>query len=114
MAHMTWTAWNNGSHHASGAGYGLKVPIYDRDSHIHRSFRSISLEVPSKGEYRTIQFNIDKDSFWNDECRELISKEFGKWLREGAYAPWVKGEPPKFRISKIVNRTYRLLGLAAR
>jgi len=34
---MEWTAWNNGSHNKTGAGYGLKVPITDR----------VSIKIPS-------------------------------------------------------------------
>jgi hypothetical protein len=43
---MEWTAWNNGSFHSSGAGYGFKVPIDDRDRFFERSWGSVVVELP--------------------------------------------------------------------
>lgn len=72
---MEWTAWNNGSHNKTGAGYGLKVPITDRDKHFKRVWGTVTLELPISKGYKKVCVNIDKDSFWSDRCRELISKE---------------------------------------
>ncbi len=93
---FTATAWNNGSHRPSGAGYGVKVSVADRDAHFKRQWRTVELHVPDAD--RPFRVNIDKGSFWNDTCRELISKEIGIWLRNSRLAPWPKGAPPKLRL----------------
>jgi hypothetical protein len=64
------TAWNNGAHHASGAGYGLKVKAADGDAYFRRHWRTATIELPN-GVCPGV--NIDKDSFWSPSCRELIS-----------------------------------------
>ena len=33
---MIVIAWNNGGHHPSGAGYGLKISITDRNQYFNR------------------------------------------------------------------------------
>ena len=105
---MIWTAWNNGAHRRSGAGYGLKIPIENRDVHFVRSHGTVFLEVEGRSGVQEIEFNIDKESFWGPDCHELIKGEFGKWLIDQGLAPWLKGHPPKFRISKIGERRFRL------
>ena len=47
---------------------------------------------------RRPKVNINKGSFWDRECRELISKEVGMWMIQGGHAPWPTGSPPKFRV----------------
>lgn len=46
---MKATAWNNGQHHPSGAGYGIKFTAADRDHFFRREWESIQLEVPGEG-----------------------------------------------------------------
>ncbi len=46
---MIVTAWNNGRHHASGAGYGLKVAIADRDRYFDPEVASVVLELKGWG-----------------------------------------------------------------
>lgn len=72
---MKVVAWNNGQHHASGAGYGFKVARTDRDRFFETSWESVILVLPNGIE---IDVNIAKDSFWSDSCRELISKGIGQ------------------------------------
>ena len=91
---MIVTAWNNSRHHESGAGYGLKVSVEDRDRFFHRHWDTVLLELEGRG--TPVAVNINKDSFWGPMCRELISREIGRWLRENGYSPWPKGRPPKF------------------
>ena len=110
---MIWTAWNNGSHHTTGAGYGLKVPIPDRDAHMARAMESIVLEVPSDAGTTPIRFNIDKDSFWSPSCHELISRQFGEWLISRQLAPWPRGRPPRFEISLISRGVFELRRMVA-
>jgi len=40
---LTWTAWNNGGHLATGVGYGLKVPVMDLDKYFKREWTSVLL-----------------------------------------------------------------------
>ena len=44
----------------------------------------------------TVKVNIDKPSFWNATCHEVINKDIGSWLIKNNLAPWQKGKPPKF------------------
>lgn len=81
---FTATAWE-------GGGYGLKISIADRKKYFERSWGHVQLVFPS-GE--KAEANINKKSFWNDTCRELISADIGRWLIAEKLAPWHKGKPP--------------------
>ncbi len=110
---MTWTAWNNGSHHQSGAGYGFKIEAPDRDRHFRRQWGSALIHLPHGAEIVTAEVNVDKDSFWGPSCRELVSQLIGRWLLAEGHAPWPKGLPPKFRVQRAGARTFVVVGLAA-
>ena len=103
---MIVTAWNNGQHHPSGAGYGLKLQAEDRDRYFRKEWKYVIVEL--EGYSKPVKLNIDKPSFWNTTCRELISKEFGVWLIENNLAPWPKGKPPKLMLTPIKDNRYRL------
>lgn len=103
---MLVKAWNNGYHHSNGNGYGLKISPADRDSYFYREWKTILLELD--GESNDIKVNIDKDSFWNKSCRELISVDIGKWLIKHKLAPWQKGNPPTLNLGQIEGRRFRL------
>jgi hypothetical protein len=111
---LIWTAWNNGSYLLTGAGYGLKVPIADRDTHFDPSWKYIKLDLPSDAGTRTIQINVDKPSFWDRTCRELISKEIGQWLIKSGLALWKKGKPPKFEVAVAGRAHFRLKAVYSR
>ncbi|MEZ5519553.1 MAG: hypothetical protein R3F41_19070 [Gammaproteobacteria bacterium] len=102
---MKVTAWNNGSHHSTGAGYGFKIKIEDRDAHFDRSWGTVEVELPT-GEI--VESNIAKDSFWGAKCRELIDQQFGIWLLDRNLAPWQKGSPPVFELEHISGNRFRL------
>ena len=96
---MIVVAWNNGAYHPSGAGYGLKVSVEDRDSYFKKEWKSVTIEIPTTtGGSKTIQVNISKASFWDGTCLELISKEIGLWLMSRKLAPWPKGSPPRISL----------------
>ena len=99
MQHIIVTAWNNGKHHVSGAGYGLKLHAPDRDRYFQRKWETVILEL--QGFPVPVEVNIDKNSFWGPKCRELISKKIGLWLIENSLAPWPKGKPPKLFILPV-------------
>jgi len=107
---LVWSAWNNGEHRKSGAGYGLKVPIGDRNRFFKKGLASVILELPTKDGLSEVSLNTDKPSFWNDECHELISQEIGRWLRNARMAPWPPRQPPKLSIEVISENRFRVLG----
>jgi hypothetical protein len=105
-AKMIVTAWNNGSFHSSGAGYGLKISIPDRDRFFKREWKFIVLEL--EGRNSAVKINVDKASFWDETCRELISAEIGKWLLQTGLAPWSKGNPPKLFMEHIADNRFSI------
>ena len=109
MITLTWTAWNNGQHAPSGTGYGIKVPIGDRDKHFRHSWKTITLDVPAKNGYKQVKVNIANKSFWSDTCHELISKEIGAWLVSSGKAPWPLRRPPKLRIALVSEGHFRIV-----
>lgn len=104
---MIVTAWNNGAHARSGAGYGFKISIEDRDAHFQPDWDVILLEMD--GETQLVEVNIDKTSFWDETCRELIHVKIGRWLRSQGLAPWPKGNPPKFILEPIGENRFKVL-----
>ena len=100
------TAWNNGAHHSSGAGYGVKLTTKDRDVYLKREWGGVEIYLP--GNANPTKVNVEKDSFWGRQCRELISHEIGKWLLSTGMAPWPKGLPPKFRFVARSERAFEL------
>ena len=93
---MDVTARNNGQHHSTGAGYGFKLNAADRDANFERSWRTVFVSLP--GSQREVEVNVAKPSFWSETCRELISREFGRWLIDNGYAPRPSGAPPRFHL----------------
>lgn len=100
---MQATAWNNGAHHASGAGYGLRVRVLDRDRHFDESWAEVVLEIPGRG---SVAVPV-AGSFWR-RCSELRSAELGRWFRELALAPWVSAKPPAFRLEPLEANRFRV------
>ncbi len=96
---MIVTAWNNGAHHDSGAGYGLKIRVEDRDRFFQRQWDTVFIEL--EGEQEAVEVNVNKDSFWGPRCRELINHRIGPWLRRNGYAPWPQGQPPSFLLEPV-------------
>lgn len=103
---MRVVAWNNGSYRSDGNGYGIKISQEDRDAFFIRSWGTILIEL--ERELKLIEVNIDKESFWNDTCRELISVKIGKWMIKRNIAPWRKDKPPTLRLERITDRLFSL------
>ncbi len=103
---MIVTAWNNGSHHESGAGYGVRVRGLDRDRFVNREWGRLTLQL--EGVPSPIAININKPSFWGDQCRELISREIGRWLISQGLAPWPQGRPPKLELIPLTDNCFYL------
>ena len=93
---MFASVWNNGQHHQSGAGYGIKISEQDRDKFFQKEWNNVILRL--EGQSKEVKVNIDKSSFWGQTCRELISKDIGLWLFANNKGTWIKGNPPKLRL----------------
>ena len=106
---MVVTAWNNGKYFPDGTGYGLRINIQDRDKFINRSWEYLLVDL--EGKEKPISLNIQKKGLWNGSCRELISKEIGVWLLKKKFAPWKKGNPPKFNLVSVESNHFRLENL---
>ena len=103
---MIVKAWNNGSHHTDGNGYGIKISANDRDLYFNPDWKTIILALD--GENKLVEINISKKSFWNETCRELVSKEIGKWLIEHHLDQWQYHKPPELELQKIGERKFLL------
>ena len=103
---MIVTAWNNGAHRASGAGYGLKVSEVDRNKYFKKDWKIILIQLP--GQEGWTEVNIAKRSFWRKDCGELIKKEIGVWLFQNGLAPWETGDPPKLALESAGQNRFGL------
>jgi hypothetical protein len=106
---MIWTAWNNGQHTQSGAGYGIKVDASDRDAKFERSWQTVVVELYGEPTPVLAEANVGKPSFWGPTCRELICQDIGRWLIAQGFAPWTKGSPPKFEVEAAGDRRFRII-----
>jgi hypothetical protein len=96
------TAWKNATSWQRAA-FGFKVTSEDRDRFFQRDWKAVSLRLPNG---TTAIANVDKESFWNDTCRELISAEIGAWLRDAGLAPWPDRSPPRISIIPDGDRAF--------
>lgn len=102
---MLVKAWNNGDWSASGAGYGVKLRAENRDAEFSREWISVEVLLPN-GTFAVC--SVSKPSFWSPTCRELVSKDIGRWLIADGLAPWPKGHPPELELKSIGDRTFEL------
>jgi hypothetical protein len=109
---MIWTGWNNGKKHPTGAGYGFKVPIVDRDRIFKPEWRRIVVELPTPSWGIVTEVNVAKPSF-EGHCREVISEGIGRWMLDRGFAPWPKGRPPKFDVELLGAGSFRVKSPAA-
>jgi hypothetical protein len=105
---MTFIAktWNNGHRHASGAGYGIKITMQDREQLFNRSWQSVILHL--NGYSRPIEANVAKASFWNRTCGELIKKDIGIWLIGNSCGVGTPSWPYEVRITVIGDREFKV------
>jgi hypothetical protein len=105
---MIWTAWNNGEHHSTGAGYGFKIDGLDRDRYFDPKWCTVVIEFPTRSGRIVAEANVAKKSFWASCCRELINKTVRRWLIDQGYAPWTDGQPPRFEVDPSGERRFRV------
>lgn len=98
--------WNNGSHHPSGAGYGIKLSLNDREANFSTNWNFVLLFL--EGYDQPIEVNVAKQSFWSKSCGELIHKEIGIWFQQNGISSWEKGKPHKVYMSKIDNNKFKV------
>ena len=101
---MIFTSWSNGK-----SEFGFKISAKDRDNYFSKNNNTVIIQLPSKGGLLNVECNTNKDSFWNETCKELISSKIGDWLKENKFYPWPDGIPPKFEAEKINENTYIVL-----
>lgn len=102
---MIVTAWNNGSFHRTGAGYGLRIDLTDRDTIFNRAWSDVLLDLPSG--LTGILMRISP-SFWR-QCPELRSAAIGKWLISVGHSRWPKHTPPTFTMVQVQGNHFRIL-----
>jgi hypothetical protein len=103
---MIVTAWNNGSHSPTGAGYGIKIKITDRDKYFDKKWKNIDLCLGGTSKY--IKINVSKKSFWDCRCHELSSKRIGVWLKENKKDVWPIYHPPKMIMKKMQGNKFKV------
>ena len=86
-----WSAWNDGTHLQSGDGYGIAIPLEDRDRYFQRGWHSIEIEFPG---LKLVTVEVDEPSLWADTTPVLVGKGIGVWLIKNGLAPWSKKSGP--------------------
>jgi hypothetical protein len=93
MSEIIGVAWRGGT-------YGIKIPERAvRFQNFDRRWGTVTLLL--QGHERPVEVNIDKESFWDGDCGELIATEIGRWMASKGLAPWPRGNPPHFRLRPI-------------
>jgi hypothetical protein len=98
--------WNNGHRHASGAGYGIKITMQDCEQFFNRNWQTVTLHL--SGNINPIEVNVDKPSFWNRNCGELISREIGLWLQRNNASTWPPRLPHHVRMTDLGEREFKV------
>jgi hypothetical protein len=100
------TTWNNGQYHTSGAGYGIKISLENRERFFNPDWQTVILHLNSYD--HPVQVNVAKESFWNRTCGELISKHIGLWLQRNNCARWPIRQPNQVRMTVIGQREFKV------
>ena len=99
---MLVTCWNNGGHHQSGSGYGIRFRIEDRGRYFQRVWESVILQI--EGEEFSVQIS---KGFWG-KCPELRHQQIGLWFIKHNLAPWPQYRPPQLILEPIKENKFRL------
>ena len=100
------TCWNNGKQRISGAGYGIKLSVAERDRLLSPSWDDVELILPDASVVKAV--SCGKSSMWVGSCRELVHRDIGKWMLRSELAPWPKGQPPRLKLDKDVGNCLRV------
>lgn len=96
--------WNDGKHHPSGAGYGLKLNQAARDRFFDPTWEYVWLYLP--GRVDPLQITLTP-SFWH-KCHELRDRRIGEWLQENQFHQWPKGRPFAFTLEQTRENLFHL------
>jgi hypothetical protein len=100
---MRARAWSNGRPLPSGAGYGVRISVSDRDRFFRQDWDHVLLEVDGSRQVVVLL----SASFWK-ACAELRSAEIGRWLLSQRLALWRRGAPPSVEIDHLAGNRFRL------
>ena len=100
---MNVTAWNNGSSRISGAGYGIKISINDRNQFFNRNWTQVNITI--NGTTHIINLT---SSFWRN-CRELRSKHIGFYIINIYNWHWPNRKPPILKLIHTNNNNFTLI-----
>jgi len=100
------TTWNNGQYHTSGAGYGIKISLENRERFFNRDWKTVIIHL--NGFDHPVEVNVAKESFWNRTCGELISRHIGLWLHRNNCARWPRRQPHQVRMTVISQREFKV------
>jgi len=105
---MTFNAktWNNGKRNSSGAGYGIKIKMQDREQFFNRNWKTVILHLD--GYSKSVDSNVAKKSFWTKTCGELIRKDIGIWLLQNNCAVGTLGWLFEVRMTIIGEREFKI------
>lgn len=101
MSTIKVSSWNDGKHDSRGNGYGIRVGKKNR--HLFKNFEDFELSIEENNSFKVVLTN----GFWNN-CPEFRNINIGKWMIQNKFAPWEKGKNPKFTLSKINEKKFRL------
>ncbi len=107
---MIVTAWKNGKCDQRYLSYGFRVTRKDRSYFFKQEWKNVCLKLNNASDYVII--NINKKSFWDNTCGELINCRIKNWLIERGCASWEYGDPPKFELTPIHDYYFFLDGPA--
>jgi len=85
----------------------VKVKIADRDEYFYNKWKTVFIHF--EGVRKPAEVNVNKSSFWNDTCHELINQDIGKWLLDNGLAPWPENQPPKLELIRIKDNHFKML-----
>ena len=94
------TAWENGQ-----GSYGFQLKEEDRKRYFTRSWGRVYLHLPG---WEVFSVNIDKDTFWNETCGELIEINIKNWFIENKIIPWPYGTRPRFELKPLRDKHFEI------
>jgi hypothetical protein len=100
---MIVTAWNNGAHHATGAGYGIRISLANCNE-FDPHWASVWIRIPNHDEFEAPLAH----SFFFGNCHEIRSQIIGIWLIGLGHQHWTNGNPPEFEFNQINDNIFEL------
>ena len=111
------SAWSDGRpNNETGAGYGLRIKIRDRDRVFNENERHKPVTLKLVGNRRSceVTVRIDNGCFCKN-CPEFRDQEIGLWFIENEFInrkpgsrPWPYRKPPKFQIVPIGKHRFEV------